>query len=186
MAVEWVRDNIAAFGGDISRITLMGQSAGAASVDSYAYSWKSDPIVSGLILESGTAAFGKSLPSNNADKWYAVSTTLGCGNFATKSSEVLSCLQSKGIADLLRAKGSYLFKPTVDNFTGFLNYPALSRAGNFAQLPVLVGNNDFETGLYIPVSALSNVTDTLVHWVAQANTTFACPGKWWWKTICLF
>jgi cholinesterase len=176
MAVEWVRDNIAAFGGDISRITLMGQSAGAASVDHYGYSWRSEPIVSGLILESGTAGFGKVLPSNNADKWYAVSTALGCGNANTKSSEVLSCLQSRNITDLLKAKGSYSFKPTVDNITGFPNYPALAKAGKFAQLPILIGNNDFETGLYIPLSALSNVTDTMVHWETQANITFACPA----------
>jgi carboxylesterase type B len=37
MAVEWIRDNIENFGGDLSRITLFGNSAGAAGVDYYAY-----------------------------------------------------------------------------------------------------------------------------------------------------
>jgi cholinesterase len=176
MAVEWVRDNIAKFGGHLSRITLFGQSAGAASVDSYAYTWAHDPIVSGLIMESGVAGFGKPLPANNADKWYAVSKSLGCGDAATPSSDLLSCMQKKNITNLLRAKGFTNFKPTVDNITGFSNYPALAKAGNFTQIPLLIGNNDFETGLYIPASALSNHTDTLPHWEAQANTTFACPA----------
>lgn len=37
LAIEWVHDNIANFGGDPDRILLFGQSAGAASVDTYSY-----------------------------------------------------------------------------------------------------------------------------------------------------
>jgi acetylcholinesterase len=55
LAIEWVRGNIHAFGGDCERITLWGHSAGAVSVDSYGFSYAHDPIVSGMILSSGTA-----------------------------------------------------------------------------------------------------------------------------------
>jgi glutamate-1-semialdehyde 2,1-aminomutase len=37
LAVQWVHENIANFGGDPDRILLFGQSAGGASVDAYAY-----------------------------------------------------------------------------------------------------------------------------------------------------
>ena len=174
-----MRDNIAAFGGDLSRMILFGQSAGAASVDSYTYSWASDPIVSGFLMESGAAGFGEALPSDNAEGWYNVSATLGCGTNATaNSSEILSCLQSKDVWELLDAmeSSSFTFNPSVDNITGFADYPALSKAGTFAQLPIVTGNNDFEAGIYIEVYALINQTESYTYWENHDNTTFACPA----------
>lgn len=40
LAVSWVRDNIAAFGGDPSRITIAGQSSGAWAVSNWAYAFQ--------------------------------------------------------------------------------------------------------------------------------------------------
>lgn len=158
-------------------MTLFGQSAGAASVDHYAYSYASDPIVSGFIMESGAAGFGKPLPSNNAESWYKVSDTLGCGtNVTSSSSEILSCLQKKDVKDLYAAVGSNSFGPSVDGITGFANYPALSKAGKFAQLPLLTGNNDFEAGAYIPIYALQGAIFPHQHWVDLTNSEFACPA----------
>lgn len=52
-AVKWVHDNIQAFGGDNSRITLMGQSAGAMSITDLMYCDKLKGLVQGVILMSG-------------------------------------------------------------------------------------------------------------------------------------
>ena len=58
-ALEWVRENVAAFGGDPDNITLAGESAGAASVSAICVS----PLAKGLfrraVLESSTVASAK-------------------------------------------------------------------------------------------------------------------------------
>ena len=52
-ALKWVKNNIAAFGGDHSRITVMGQSAGAMSVKDIVTSPLSKDLVAGAIIQSG-------------------------------------------------------------------------------------------------------------------------------------
>ncbi|KAJ5422747.1 hypothetical protein N7491_011192 [Penicillium cf. griseofulvum] len=52
LAIVWVHQNIARFGGDQNRILLLGQSAGAASADIYSYAYPDDPLVSAVALES--------------------------------------------------------------------------------------------------------------------------------------
>ena len=52
-ALKWVKANIAQFGGDPGRITIMGQSAGAKSVKLLATSPLSRDLVSGVIIQSG-------------------------------------------------------------------------------------------------------------------------------------
>ncbi|KAI6191725.1 Carboxylic ester hydrolase [Aphelenchoides bicaudatus] len=55
LAIKWVHKNIAEFGGDPEQITLMGESAGSASVNLHAISEKSTPYFQRAILQSGSA-----------------------------------------------------------------------------------------------------------------------------------
>lgn len=57
-ALQWVKRNIAAFGGDPSHITIFGQSAGAGSVRALVASAKAEGLFHGAIVESNLAGSG--------------------------------------------------------------------------------------------------------------------------------
>ena len=58
LALQWVHDNIGAFGGDRGKVTIFGQSAGASSVGLHmiAYDGNHEDLFRSAILESGSPA----------------------------------------------------------------------------------------------------------------------------------
>jgi cholinesterase len=185
MAVEWVRDNIEAFGGDASRITLFGQSAGGASVDYYTYAWTSDPIASSFIEESGTAiGLGQMTAAESAASWFNSSSKLGCGDASSDATSVLACMRTKNYTDLLKSlthsgvTGSVGFGPTIDETVVFSDYLARSTAGNFIQRPLLIGNADYEAGLFKAVAALEGESSQFsdLYWTYFNLIGFVCPA----------
>ena len=69
-ALQWVRDNITAFGGDPESITIMGQSAGAMSVQQLCLSPLSAGLFRGAVMSSG-GGVSKVLSAAPAEKHYA-------------------------------------------------------------------------------------------------------------------
>ncbi|KAF2112845.1 cholinesterase precursor [Lophiotrema nucula] len=185
--VEWVRDNIAGFGGDPSRIVIFGQSAGGSSVDYYSFAWKKDPIVAGLISHSGTSmSFNPNTKEYAQTLFYNVSQTIGCGGPSNDSATVLACVRAADASVVLAAAAKVpalptialsqaTFHPTVDNVTVFSNYEELSASGSFAKIPYLLGNTDFEAGWYKLSAYAAKINLTEAQWDLFNQRAFTCP-----------
>ena len=128
----------------------MGQSAGGAAVDYWAYAHLHDPIVAGLISHSGTAdSWPANTPQFAHDSFLTAAASLGCSG-----SDVVACMRAQPFQAVLNATTKVkplpaallpqpVFYPTVDNVTVFGDYKALSAAGRFAKIVSLHLNPHF-------------------------------------------
>lgn len=141
-AVEWVKNNIAEFGGDPDKMVIWGQSAGAASVDFYNYAYPKDPIVGGLIMDSGTAMIPSRGDTTGAS-FNHVASQVGCSGLANDTDAQLACMRkvpAKTIEDFVAkqsntgASPSLSFGPTADGKSVFANYTERALAGKQAKI----------------------------------------------------
>lgn len=144
MAVEWLRENVRAFGGEPGRITLFGQSSGGLAIDAWAYGYKDDPIVTGMISQSGTIfSFPLNTPQLAEKHWYTAANMVGCGS----DGDVMDCMRSKNATELKEAAASIppppntsparsqpIFQPVPDGDVMFDNYKDLASQGKFARV----------------------------------------------------
>lgn len=84
-ALQWVHANIAAFGGDAENITIMGQSAGAMSVQQLCFSPLAQSYFKGAVMSSGGGVMKMmkaALPEAHYAFWRDVAARAGCKTLA--------------------------------------------------------------------------------------------------------
>ncbi|XP_033126556.1 cholinesterase 1-like [Anneissia japonica] len=160
MALQWVQANIKAFGGDPSKVTVFGDSAGAISAGIHLYSPKSAGLFSNVIMTSGTYLTPRFIVNQStvSRRSRALGKSLGCNQ--ENSTEFVNCLRmidvnalvvNQTVRTLLETReniGIVPFTPVVDGSI------ILRRAMEMAQgkmngANVIIGSSANEGSIFI-------------------------------------
>jgi len=105
LALRWVKDNIAAFGGNPDRITVFGQSAGAVAIHMLLLTGRHEGLFHQAIMQSGTALAPFAFKRNPLTKAENLAHTLGLQFNSTE--DLVKQLRDVHLRDLLRAERGF-------------------------------------------------------------------------------
>ncbi|XP_065216362.1 juvenile hormone esterase-like [Planococcus citri] len=160
LALRWVKENIAAFGGDPDQVTLMGESAGSACVHLHMFSPLSKGLFQKAIMQSGSALADWAVYDAGSGEAVSNSFLIVSGCYRNDSAKVLKCLQKLPANDFLSLSSSRLytrdftgvgviFKPTVES--NVKNQPFLPKKPDKStyqtKVPWITGINSGEGAL---------------------------------------
>lgn len=146
LALQWVRDNIAAFGGDPGRVTVVGQSGGGAKIATL----MAMPAAAGLFHRAVTlsgqqvTASGPLNATRRAEVWLEALGLTPDRIGAVRTLPVERLIEAAGATDPILG-GSLYFGPVLDG-RGLTRHPFWPDApAQSAHIPMIIGNTREET-----------------------------------------
>ncbi|MDN4985266.1 carboxylesterase family protein [Bradyrhizobium sp. WYCCWR 13022] len=140
-ALRWVHDNVAAFGGDASNVTLFGNGAGATSIALLMLCAQSRDLFQKAILQSlpGRARLPSSQEAKAAGQQFVAAIGKTADLRAIEPARLLAAERK------LLEKSSRSFVPAMDGKLVTEDIAAGFAAGHESRIPLIIGSNDDET-----------------------------------------
>ena len=170
MAIQWVHDHIASFGGDNSKVTLFGQSAGAMAVLLHVLHFPASARpFQRVIMQSQALTAKMSDKSSQVDNFIAYARSLDCDGDSTR---ILQCLQGKTSAELMASTAtSDLIIYQIDgDYVTENPFTSLSTA-DLSGLDVIIGFNSEDGDVWLSVIyTQTQITSFLSNGLAQNSS----------------
>lgn len=158
-ALRWVRREIAAFGGDPGRVTVFGQSAGAALIGHLMTTPLADGLFQRAILQSGTGidlAIPLRSENGEVDSGEDLGVRLVEALGVHEKGDVTSTLRAMAADEIIRTAFEAKAVPDRPVIDGWVVPEAVEdalAAGRRAAVPVIAGGNSDETAVLVPPPA---------------------------------
>ncbi len=147
-ALEWVRDNVAAFGGDPSNVTIFGESAGGMSVTDLVAMPRALGLFHRAIAQSGPpSGMTMARAEEHSSKLLAEFGFTEPGQLRSLPLDAL--LEAQGTVMTSRAGGGLILVPVVDGSSLPVAPLEAFVAGSAARVPFIVGSNRDEAKLFM-------------------------------------